>query len=79
MTHPGHLRPFIERSVAGVKYIIAFDSKTREIKYTHTIDPDFRTTNGLQVGGEIPLKREQLQIIPYWEIRRFKQLLAEAL
>jgi hypothetical protein len=69
MTHPSQTRPFIEPSLGGVEYIIAFDPKTREIKYIHTIDPNFRTANGLHVSTEIPLTRAQLEIIPYWEIR----------
>ena len=69
LTHPAQTRPFIERSIGGIKYIIAFDSKTREIKYIETTDPNFRTANGLRVLGEIPLTRDQLQVIPYWEIR----------
>lgn len=69
MTHPSQTRPFIEPSLDGIKYIIAFDPKTRVIKYIHTTDPNFRTANGLRVSTEIPLTRAQLQIIPYWEIR----------
>lgn len=68
-THPSQLRPFIERTIDGVKYIIAYDEKNREIRYIHTTDKNFRTASGLQVGSEIPLKRDQLQIYPGWEIR----------
>ena len=69
MTHPGQMRPFIERSVNRVKYTIAFDAKTREIKYINTDDPKFRTSNGLRVESEIALRREQLDVYPGWEIR----------
>src|SRR5258706_16470688 len=69
LTHPGQTRPFIERSILGIKYLIAFDSATREIKYINTADSNFRTTNGLRVDAKIPLRRDQLQVIPYWEIR----------
>jgi hypothetical protein len=69
MTHPGQMRPFIERSVEGVKYVIAFDSESREIKYINTRDPNFRTSDGLRVGSEMPVKRQQLDVYPGWEIR----------
>jgi len=69
MTHPAQTRPFIRRSIRGVEYKIAFDRKTREIKYIYTNDLKFRTKDGLRVLGEIPLTREQLDVIPYWEIR----------
>lgn len=69
MTHPGQTRPFIDPSIDGIKYIIAFDEKTREIKYIYTNDKNFRTANGLRVSSEIPLTRAQIEIIPYWEIR----------
>jgi hypothetical protein len=69
LTHPAQTRPFIERSIRGVKYIIAFDSQTREIKYINTTDPNFRTANDLRVDGKIPLTRDQLEVIPYWEVR----------
>jgi hypothetical protein len=69
LTNPAQTRPFIERSVAGIKYLIAFDAKTREIKYINTTDSNFRTAAGLRVDSEIPLTREQLEIFPYWEIR----------
>lgn len=68
-THPSQMRPFIKRTVDGVEYIIAYDEKSREIKYIHTTDKNFRTEGGLRVGSEIPLKREQLVVFPSWEIR----------
>ena len=69
MTHPGQLRPFIKRTIGGVRYDIAFDKHTRQIKYIYTNDPNFRTTDGLHVSSKIPLRREQLQVYPGWEIR----------
>jgi len=68
-THPSQFRPFIKRTVDGVEYIIAYDEKNREIRYIHTTDKKFRTASGLRVGSEIPLKREQLEVYPSWEIR----------
>ena len=68
-THPSQFRPYIRKTIADVDYIIAFDEKTREIRYIHTYDKDFRTVNGLRVGSVITFTREQLDIIPSWEIR----------
>ena len=59
-THPGQLRPFIERIVRKVKYAIAYDEKTHRIKYIHTVDQAFRTANGLHVGSQIKVTREQV-------------------
>jgi len=68
-THPSQFRPYIHKTIADVDYLIAFDEKTREIHYIHTDDKDFRTVNGLRVGSAITFTREQLDIIPSWEIR----------
>jgi hypothetical protein len=68
-THPSQFRPYINKTIADVDYIIAFDEKTREIRYIHTADKDFRTVNGLRVGSKITITREKLEILPSWEIR----------
>jgi hypothetical protein len=68
-THPSQLRPFIRQTISGVEFLIAYDVKTRKIKYIHTTDKNFRTADGLGVFSEIPLKREQLKVYPGWEIR----------
>jgi len=59
-THPSQSRPFIERMVGGVKYIIAFDEETHRIKFIHTIDRAFRTANGLRPGSEIKVPLKQI-------------------
>jgi hypothetical protein len=69
VTDASQTRPFIETTIDDVDYLIAFDQKTRKIKYIHTNDDDFRTVNGLTVDSEITFTREQLIIFPYWEIR----------
>lgn len=69
-THPSQLRPFIERTIDGVKYVIAYDEKTREIKYIHTTDKKFRTVDGLRVLGELSLKREQLEFFQAGKFER---------
>ena len=68
-THPSQLRPFIRRKIAGAEYLIAYDEKSREIRYIHTTDKNFRTAVGLKVGSEIPVRREQLTAYPSWEVR----------
>jgi hypothetical protein len=69
LTAASQTRPFIEVMIKDVEYLIAFDRKTREIRYIHTTDDNFRTVNGLTVDSEIAFTREQLIIFPYWEIR----------
>lgn len=69
LTAASQTRPFIEITIKDVEYLIAFDRKTREIRYIHTTDDNFRTVNGLTVDSEITFTREQLIIFPYWEIR----------
>ena len=59
-THPSQFRPFIERTIAGVKYTIAFDEDTHRIKYIHTTDRAFRTAHGLRVGSQITVARKQI-------------------
>ena len=68
MTHPSQTRPFIRTSVRKVNYLIAFDAKTFKIRYIQTFDKKFQTVNGLRVGSEIEVTREQLNIYPGWYI-----------
>jgi len=65
-THPSQSRPFIENTIAGVKYTIAFDEETRKIRYIHTMDRAFRTTNGLHVGSKIEVTQEQIHSFGGW-------------
>jgi hypothetical protein len=69
MTHPAQTRPYIERNIDGVDYIIAYDEKSRVIKYITTNDEDFRTANGLRVGSYIEVSKEEVIAYPGWEIR----------
>ena len=69
MTHPAQLRPFIERDVAGVRYVIAYDQKSRVIKYISTDDKKFKSADGLQVGGYVEVSNEQVTVYRGWEIR----------
>ncbi|MEW6730007.1 MAG: hypothetical protein AB1489_01600 [Acidobacteriota bacterium] len=69
LTHPGQIRPFIKRTIDGVEYIIAFDHRTHKVKYIYTNDKKFRTNNGLQIGSQISVAKNQLISYPGWETR----------
>ena len=69
MTHSAQFRPYIEREVEGVSYIIAYDDTTRVIKYISTNDKRFKPTNGLEVSGYVEVNDEQVEVYPGWEIR----------
>ena len=59
-------RPYIRKTVGGIEYDIAFEEKTRKIRYIATSDKNFRTQNGLGFGSEITVTRDQLRIGPWW-------------
>jgi isocitrate dehydrogenase kinase/phosphatase len=59
-------RPFIRKAVGGIEYYIAFEEKTRKIKYIDTSDKNFRTENGLRPGMEITVTKDQLYVGPWW-------------
>jgi hypothetical protein len=67
-THPSQFRPFIEKTVGQIKYLIAYDDKTYKIKYLETRDKRFKTGNGLQVGSKIEVTRDTLTIYGGWYI-----------
>lgn len=69
MTHSSQLRPFIRKEINNVDYVIAYDEKTREVRYLSTHDPDFKTSKGLKVGDYIEVKGEEVVAYPGWEIR----------
>lgn len=69
MTHSAQFRPYIEREVADVSYIIAYDKKSHVIKYISTHDKRFKSADGLQVGGYVEVNDEQVEVYPGWEIR----------
>ena len=39
-----------------------------EIKYIYTEDKDFKTAQGLKVGSEISLTRDEVLIYPGWDV-----------
>jgi hypothetical protein len=59
-------KPVIRKTVGGIEYYIAFEEKTRKIKYIQTGDVNFRTENGLHPGLEIVVTKDQLTIGPWW-------------
>lgn len=69
MTHSAQFRPFIEREIVGIKYVIAYDEKSRIIKYISTTDKKFKSADGLQVGSYVEVDNEQMSVYPGWEIR----------
>lgn len=58
--------PFVQRTINGVNYIIAYNEKTRKIEYTYTSDKNFVTENGLRVGTEFLATADQLTGCPSW-------------
>ena len=67
-THPSQFRPFIIKTVAKVRYTIAFEEKSRRIRFIHTVDKNFRTANGLRVGSKITVSKNELSVYPSWYI-----------
>lgn len=68
MTHPGQLRPFITKKIDGVDYVIAYEEKSRRIKYITTSDEHFTTVKGLQIGNYVDVVKDQIIAYPGWEI-----------
>jgi len=60
--------PFVELELNGIRYTIAYQAKTRVITYIYTIDLRFRTVQGLKVGDEISLSREQISFYEGWQV-----------
>jgi hypothetical protein len=69
MTHPAQLRPYIERNINGVDYVIAYDRESRRIKYIATHDEEFKTADGLKIGSDVEVSEGQVIAYPGWEVR----------
>jgi hypothetical protein len=54
--------------VMGVKFKIAYDAHSSEIRYLYTDDQQFVTSEGLQVGSWIQVQTNQLEFFPGWNI-----------
>lgn len=69
VTAGAQTRPFVEITVSGVRYMIAFEEKSRRIKYIYTTDANFRSANGFKIGDEITVLYKDLNILGYFQIR----------
>ena len=69
MTHSGQFRPYIKKQINDVEYVIAYDEKTREVRYLYTDDADFKNAKGLKVGDYIEVKGNDVVAYPGWEVR----------
>lgn len=67
-THSELFQPFLRKEIRNVWYVIGYDDESHQITYIHTSDLRFRTKEGLRVGSEIELRRDQVKIYPAWEI-----------
>jgi hypothetical protein len=68
ITRPSVVEPCVDVTDDGIHYTIAFDAK-HIITYIHTEDPNFKTSEGLKVGGFLDVKGEELRAFPGWEVR----------
>ena len=68
LTHPSQIRPYIEITIDSIDYVVAYDDKTFKIKYIFTEDKNFATSEGLKVGSEISLRKEDVIIYPGWNV-----------
>lgn len=69
MTHSAQFRPYIKKQIDDVEYLIAYDEKTREVRYLYTDDSDFKNAKGLKVGDYIEVKGREVVAYPGWEVR----------
>jgi hypothetical protein len=69
ITHTSQFDPYFELVVDGVKYLIAYRNSTKRIVYISTKDETFETENGLKVGSEIEVAKEDFFWIWQLEIR----------
>ena len=55
--------------IGGVRFtVVGYDLHTRRIRYLNTRDEDFRTADGLHVGGLIDLAENEIFSVPGWLI-----------
>lgn len=67
-TYSNKYEPFLKKEIDNVVYIIGYDEKSNQITFINTSDLRFRTKEGLKVGSELELTKEQIDKIPEWEI-----------
>lgn len=61
--------PFVELTIKKIDYTIAFDGKTKKIKYIFTNDDNFIDGNGRRVDEEITVEWEDIEVLPYFQLR----------
>lgn len=60
--------PFVLLEVHDIQYTIAYDAANRVITYIYTSDLRFSTKQGLKVGDEISLSRDQISFYTDWQV-----------
>lgn len=68
-TAASQMFPAVDVSINNVEYTIAFDKKTRKIKYIYTDDEDFKNSDGFRVGETKTFKWADLDVLGYFEVR----------
>ena len=68
-TAAAQMFPYIEISIKQIDYLIAFDRKSRKIKYIYTTDEDFQSADGQKVGQEITVKWDDIRVLGYFQLR----------
>jgi hypothetical protein len=68
MTSPAQLDPCFEQAFEGVRYRVAYSSKSKRVTYLTTSDGKFRTHSGLRVGDEIAISENTVRAWPGWEV-----------
>jgi hypothetical protein len=65
---PSQLYPCIQDvEIGGVRFtVVGYDAHTRRIKYLFTQDENFRTADGLHVGGPIDLAENKIFSLAGW-------------
>ena len=58
--HNGDVAPSIEKKIDGITYRIAYDAKSWKIVQISTLDRNFKSSDGLQVGSFVKARRGQI-------------------
>jgi hypothetical protein len=59
-SHNPDFMPIIEATIEGVRYDIAYNSRTNTVVIVITEDENFKTADCLRVGSCVPLTKKQL-------------------
>jgi hypothetical protein len=65
---PSQTYPCIQNvEIGGVRFtVVGYDAHTRRIRYLFTQDENFRTADGLRVGGPIDLAENEILSVAGW-------------